>query len=158
MRFTVNGDSVTVPPEQSEDRLLWILRDDLGLRGPRYGCGEGVCGACVIHVDGRAERACPLRAADVAGKRIVTLDAIAADDGTMHTVQRAWIEASVPQCGYCQNGQIMTAIALLAENPAADATMIAEVMDTVLCRCGTQARVRAAIAAAQRDLGAERQG
>ncbi len=149
MTFSLNGQRVEVPEGFADDRLLWVLRDVFGLYGPRHGCGVGVCGACVVHVDGRAERACLLRPADVEGRAVVTLDGIATPSGQRHPVQRAFIEESVPQCGYCQNGQIMTAIALLANDRDADDSAIARAMDDVLCRCGTQTRIRAAIKRAQ---------
>ncbi len=150
MQLTLNGASTTIPSALAEDRLLWVLRDHFALNGPRYGCGVGLCGACTIHVDGLAQRACTLTARDVAGRVVTTLEGLGAGrpDG-LHPVQRAWIEGRVPQCGYCQNGQIMTAAALLAERPAAEAGEIAATMDTVVCRCGTQGRIREAIARAQ---------
>lgn len=154
MQVELNGHPVAVPGDMEDDRLLWVLRDHVGLNGPRHGCGIGVCGACTIHVDGRAERACLLTARDVAGRRVVTLEGLGAGrpDG-LHPVQRAWIDERVPQCGYCQNGQIMTAAAFLAERPDASPEDIAAVLDTVLCRCGTQVRIRAAVARATALLG-----
>lgn len=150
MTFTLNGQSVAVPPSMLEDRVLWILRDHFALNGPKYGCGVGVCGACVVHVDGRAERACGLRGQDIVGAAVTTLEGLGKDRSEgLHPVQRAWIEHSVPQCGYCQNGQIMTAAALLANKPAATAGDISEAMDAVTCRCGTQHRIRKAVVRAQ---------
>lgn len=150
MQFTLNGAPAILPPAMADDRLLWLLRDHFALNGPKYGCGVGLCGACTVHVDGVARRACALAARDVAGRAVTTLEGLGAGrpDG-LHPVQRAWIEGRVPQCGHCQNGQIMTAAALLAETPKAAAVEVAAVMDTVLCRCGTQARIREAIARAQ---------
>ncbi len=150
MEFEINGARASIPEAMREDRLLWVLRDAFGLRGPRYGCGVGACGACTVHVDGRAERSCLLTAGDVAARRVVTLEGLGAGrtDG-LHPVQRAWIEERVPQCGYCQNGQIMTAAALLGAAPPADSEEVAATLDTVLCRCGTHDRIRRAIARAR---------
>ncbi len=150
MQLALNGASATIPSNLADDRLLWVLRDHFALNGPKYGCGVGLCGACTVHVDGLAQRACTLPARDVAGRVVTTLEGLGAGrpDG-LHPVQRAWIEGRVPQCGHCQNGQIMTAAALLAERPAAEAGEIAATMDAVVCRCGTQARIREAIARAQ---------
>lgn len=146
MRFTLNAAAVEAPESMADDRLLWVLRDHFGLNGPKYGCGVGVCGACVVHVDQQAERACLLIAKDIAGRSIVTLEGLGKGrpDG-LHPVQRAWIEASVPQCGYCQNGQIMMAAALIATKTKASACEIASAMDQVICRCGTQARIKTAV-------------
>lgn len=153
MRFVLNKQSVDIPAHMAEDRLLWALRDHFGLNGPKFGCGVGACGACVVHVDGRPERACLLTASDVAGRSVVTLEGLGnGHNEGLHPVQRAWIEASVPQCGYCQNGQVMTAAALLAKNATALPEEIAAEMDQVICRCGTQARIKAAVALAQSKL------
>lgn len=153
MGFILNGRPVEPPMAMAGDRLLWVLRDHFGLNGPRYGCGAGLCGSCTVHVDGRAERSCLLAARDVEGRTVTTLEGLGTGrpDG-LHPVQAAWIEASVPQCGYCQNGQVMTAAALLAARPDAGPGDIADAMDDVLCRCGTQPRIKAAIALAQRKL------
>jgi aerobic-type carbon monoxide dehydrogenase small subunit (CoxS/CutS family) len=123
--------------------LLWVLREQLGLTGSKYGCGIAACGACTVHVDGRAVRSCVTPAASVAGKRITTIEGLSKD--ASHPVQRAWIAEEVPQCGFCQSGQIMAAAALLARNPdPSDADMDAAMKD-VLCRCGTYPRIRRAI-------------
>jgi isoquinoline 1-oxidoreductase subunit alpha len=153
MHFTLNGKEVDVPPAMADDRLLWVLRDHFALNGPKFGCGVGACGACVVLVDGAAMRACLLSASDVVGKSILTLEGLGQGhrDG-LHPVQKAWIETNVPQCGYCQNGQVMTAAALLATKPAATAQDIASAMDAVICRCGTQNRIANAIVLAQRKL------
>jgi len=146
MRFTLNGRGAEIPDSMSEDRLLWVLRDHFSLNGPRYGCGVSSCGACAVHVDGQVERACMVAAKDVAGTSVVTLEGLGANyAGGLHPVQRAWIEASAAQCGYCQNGQVMTAAALLDGNPAAGEAEFAAAMDAVVCRCGTQPRIRRAI-------------
>lgn len=148
MRFTLNSRPIDVPDELADEPLLFLLRDHLGLNGPRFGCGVGSCGACTVVVDGQAERACVLPAAAVDGRDVLTLEGLAEADG-LHPLQQAWIEESVPQCGYCQNGQIMTAFALLAARPDAGAAEIEAAMDGVLCRCGTQPRIRRAIARAR---------
>jgi isoquinoline 1-oxidoreductase alpha subunit len=123
--------------------LLWVLRDHLAMTGTKYGCGMALCGACTVHVDGTAMRSCvvPLRA--LAGKRVTTIEGLSADRS--HAVQRAWIELDVPQCGYCQSGQIMSAAALLAVKPAPSDADIDAAMAGNLCRCGTYPRIRKAI-------------
>ena len=131
--------------------LLWVLRDELGIRGPKYGCGIGQCGACTVHLDGEAVRACQLRAADAVGAQVVTIEGLGISDG-LHVVQEAWIAHQVAQCGYCQSGQIMQAAAFLSENPAPTWEDIDEAMSGNLCRCGTYPRIRAAIADAARAL------
>lgn len=123
--------------------LLWALRDLLKLTGTKYGCGIAQCGACTVHVDGKAVRSCVVPVATVAGKSVTTIEGLAAD-GELHPVQAAWIDEQVPQCGYCQPGMIMTAAALLAENPApTDADIDRSI--TNICRCGTYPRIRRAI-------------
>jgi aerobic-type carbon monoxide dehydrogenase small subunit (CoxS/CutS family) len=140
--FKVNGQDYTV--DASPDTpLLWVLRDTLGLTGTKYGCGQGLCGACTVHLNGQAVRSCvtPVSAAD--GSEILTIEGLS-PDGT-HPLQQAWIEESVTQCGYCQPGQIMTAAALLAENPTPTDDDIDHALAGNLCRCGTYPRIRRAI-------------
>ena len=134
----VNGrrEAVTVDPETP---LLWVLRDTLGLVGTKFGCGGGFCGACTVHVDGVATRACTLPLRTLAGRPVVTIE------GLTHPVQRAWAELDVAQCGYCQAGQLMTAAALLARTPAPTDAEIVAGMTGNLCRCGTYMRIRAAV-------------
>ena len=147
----VNGTEHTVDVEPST-RLLYVLRNDLGLRGPRFGCGLGQCGACTVIIDGVATRSCVTRTDRVSGE-ITTLEGLA-KDGTLDPVQQAWIDEQVPQCGFCQNGQIMTAKALLDRNPNPTDAEIREGMSRALCRCMTYYRVQAAIkrvAAGARD-------
>jgi isoquinoline 1-oxidoreductase subunit alpha len=134
---------VNVEPEMP---LLWVLRDELDVKGPKYGCGIAQCGACTVHVDGSALRSCALPVAEVAGKRVVTIEGLA-QGGRLHPVQQAWIEHQVPQCGYCQGGQILAAVALLRKHPHPTDREIDEAMSGI-CRCGTYARVRTAIHAA----------
>ena len=145
IRFTVNGrpQEVNVEPEMP---LLWVLRDELDIKGPKFGCGIGQCGACTVHVNGEPARSCTLPVSALAGKRVVTIEGIA-QGGRLHPVQQAWIEHQVPQCGYCQSGQILAAVALLRKYPHPTDRQIDEAM-TNLCRCGTYARVRSAIHAA----------
>ncbi|MCE2923381.1 MAG: (2Fe-2S)-binding protein [Roseomonas sp.] len=142
IRFNLNGQEVTLDVD-SQTPLLWALRDTAGLTGTKYGCGQAACGACTVHVDGEAVRSCSTPVADVAGKRVLTIEGLGATQ--LHVVQRAWAEIDVPQCGYCQTGQIMSAAALLSaiRNPS-DAEIDAA-MAGVLCRCGTYPRIRAAI-------------
>jgi isoquinoline 1-oxidoreductase alpha subunit len=140
----VNGSvhSVDVEPEMP---LLWVLRDQLNLPGTKYACGIAQCGACTVHMDGQPVRSCVVTAAAAAGKRVVTIEGLSQPE--MHRVQKAWIEHQVPQCGYCQAGMIMSAVALLEQNPRPTDADIDAAM-TNLCRCGSYARVREAIHAA----------
>jgi isoquinoline 1-oxidoreductase alpha subunit len=123
--------------------LLWVLRDTLALTGTKFGCGAGLCGACTVHVDDLAVRACSTPVSQVSGKNIITIEGLA-KDGT-HPLQQAWIAEQVPQCGYCQTGQIMAAAALLAKTPQPSDEQITQAMNGILCRCGTYDRIRKAI-------------
>jgi len=151
--FTLNGQTVSV--EAPEDLpLLWALRDMLGVTGPKYGCGVGVCGACTSHLDGEAFRPCIQPVGAVAGCRVTTIEGLGGGGG-LHPVQQAWIAEDVAQCGFCQPGQIMAAVALLRRNPdPTDADIDAAMSDNV-CRCGTYVRIRAAIKRAARALRGE---
>ncbi len=144
MKFTLNHKIVSIPDEQKQDRLLWVLRDRLSLFGPKFGCGIGECGACSIHLNGEVVRSCSLQLGDVENQNVVTLEGLA-QDGKLHPVQSAWIDENVPQCGYCQNGQIMTAVAVLDAAPGISDQELAEAMDGVRCRCGTQPRIKKAL-------------
>jgi aerobic-type carbon monoxide dehydrogenase small subunit (CoxS/CutS family) len=141
--FTVNGtgQTVDVPPEMP---LLWVLRDQLGMTGTKYGCGIAQCGACTVHLEGAAVRSCSVPVSAAAGKRITTIEGLA-PDAQGRALQRAWVELDVPQCGYCQSGQLMSAAALLARNPSPSDAEIDAAMDGNICRCGTYQRIRAAI-------------
>jgi aerobic-type carbon monoxide dehydrogenase small subunit (CoxS/CutS family) len=141
--LNVNGTTHTVDVE-AETPLLWVLRDTIGLTGTKYGCGISRCGACTVHIDGRAVKACQTAASAAAGKQVTTIEGLASN-GTPHPVQAAWAEISVPQCGYCQSGQIMAAAALLStrRNPT-DREIDAAMADN-LCRCGTYLRIRQGI-------------
>ena len=139
--FELNGETVTVDVADDAS-LLWVLRDTLGVTGPKYGCGVGVCRACTSHLDGAAFQPCTTPVADCAGRAVTTIEGLA-DGDTLHRVQQAWIDEDVAQCGYCQPGQIMAAAALLAENPnPTDADI--DALENV-CRCGTYVRIRRAI-------------
>jgi isoquinoline 1-oxidoreductase subunit alpha len=139
--FELNGHTVTVDAP-ADASLLWVLRDTLGVTGPKYGCGVGVCRACTSHLDGAAFQPCTTSVADCAGRTVTTIEGLA-DGDTLHPVQQAWIDEDVAQCGYCQPGQIMAAVALLAGNPdPTDADI--DALENV-CRCGTYVRIRRAI-------------
>ena len=153
LTLKVNGKSHTVDVDGSTP-LLYVLRNDLGLQGPRFGCGLGQCGACTVLVNGAATRSCILPTSSVKGE-IVTLEGLA-KEGKLHPLQQAWIDEQVPQCGFCQNGQIMTAKALLDKNPKPTDAQIREGMNRTLCRCMTYYRVQAAIKRAVRVMGTER--
>jgi aerobic-type carbon monoxide dehydrogenase small subunit (CoxS/CutS family) len=142
IKFNVNGKSQTVDASP-EMPLLWVLRDVLGMTGTKYGCGLALCGACTVHLEGNAIRSCQTAIEKVAGKNITTIEGLSAD--ASHPVQQAWIELDVPQCGYCQSGQIMTASALLAKNSKPSDADIDEVMRGNICRCGTYQSIRKAI-------------
>lgn len=145
MKLTVNGQShdVTVDPDTP---LLWVLRENLGLTGTKYGCGIGQCGACTVLIGGQAVRSCSVQVGTMAGQPITTIEGLAAK-GQLHKVQKAWIEHDVPQCGYCQSGMIMAAAALLKDKPRPTDAEIDQAI-TNICRCGTFQQVRAAIHAA----------
>jgi isoquinoline 1-oxidoreductase alpha subunit len=141
IQLKINGESHSVDAP-AEMPLLWVLRDLVGLTGTKFGCGIAQCGACTVHVDGEAMRSCSIQVGDVAGKRITTIEGLSSD--SKHPVQQAWIAEDVPQCGYCQSGQIMAAAAFLKEHPQpTDADIDANL--TNICRCGTYVRIRRAI-------------
>jgi isoquinoline 1-oxidoreductase alpha subunit len=154
MQFVLNRRAVELADELAAEPLLFVLRDHFQLNGPRFGCGVGSCGACTVVIDGEAQRSCFYPASAVDGRQVLTLEGLA-DGERLHPVQQAWIDESVPQCGYCQNGQIMTAFALLSARPEPTAVEIEAAMDGVLCRCGTQARIRRAIARAQAAMSGD---
>ena len=147
--LTINGTSRDIDAD-GDMPLLWALRDSLGLTGTKYGCGIGACGACMVHVDGQPIRACLTSLASVAGKSVTTIEGLGTD--RLHAVQEAWIEGNVPQCGYCQAGQIMNAVALLERNPEPTDEDIDNAMAGNLCRCGTYLRIRGAIHSAARRM------
>jgi isoquinoline 1-oxidoreductase alpha subunit len=144
--FKINGRASTV--EVPDDTpLLWVIRDELGLKGTKFGCGIGLCGACTVHIDGMAGRSCITPVSTVAGTSITTIE------GLEHPLQDAWIEAQAPQCGYCQSGQIMQAVSLLRTNPNPTDAQITEEMNGNLCRCMAYKRIRQAIKLAAADAG-----
>ena len=140
--FTLNGEPQSLEAD-ADTPLLWVLRDHLALTGTKFGCGAGLCGACTVHLDGVAVRSCVLPLGALEGKRITTIEGLSRNRS--HAVQRAWIELDVPQCGYCQSGQIMSAIALLRDKAKPTDADIDQAMSGNICRCGTYIRIRAAI-------------
>ena len=146
--ITVNGNAHSVDVD-GDTPLLWVLRDVLDVKGPKFGCGIAQCGACTVHVNGEPVRSCSFPVSAAAGKRVLTLEGLA-PGGRLHPVQQAWIEHQVPQCGYCQGGQILAAVALLRKKPNPTDKDIDEAM-TNICRCGTYARIRTAIHAAAKS-------
>jgi isoquinoline 1-oxidoreductase alpha subunit len=139
----VNGKAVTFEGEP-DTPLLWAVREELELTGTKFGCGIAACGACSVHVDGQVVRSCSLPIGEVAGKNITTIEGLKTADGKLHAVQQAWIDAQVPQCGYCQSGQIMAAVALIEQVGKPSSAQIDAAM-TNICRCGTYPRIRGAI-------------
>jgi isoquinoline 1-oxidoreductase subunit alpha len=140
--FTLNGKSQTV--DVSPDMpLLWVLRDTLNMTGTKFGCGMALCGACTVHINGESTRSCITQISTVSGKKVTTIEGLSADGS--HPVQQAWIAEDVPQCGYCQSGQIMSAVALLAKKPKPTDADIDDFMSGNICRCGTYQRIRKAI-------------
>lgn len=150
MELMINGQATPIPAQWQDELLLTVLREVLGLVGAKFGCGVGLCGACTVLVDGAAQRACLLPVRQVAqGQRITTVEGLATPTG-LHPVQQAWLDEHVPQCGYCQAGQVMGAVALLRQVPQPNNDQIDQAMGGHLCRCGTQQRIRAAIHRAAR--------
>jgi isoquinoline 1-oxidoreductase subunit alpha len=142
IKLTVNGQEHEVDAAP-DTPLLWVLRDYVGLTGTKFGCGQALCGACTVHIDGQPVRACVTPVSTVGTRRVLTIEGLSADRS--HAVQKAWLEFDVPQCGYCQSGQIMSAAALLAKNPKPSDADIDSAMSGNLCRCGTYPRIRKAI-------------
>ncbi len=156
MKLNVNGKTAedSVPPETP---LLWVLREEVGLTGTKFGCGKALCGACTVHVDGLPKRSCVTAVGAVADKPILTIEGLASDTA-LHPVQQAWVEENVPQCGYCQAGQIMTCVALLKVKPKPTDTEIDDAMSANLCRCGTYPRIRKAVHRAAAALERSKDG
>jgi isoquinoline 1-oxidoreductase alpha subunit len=146
--FRLNDKLVSVDAG-GDSRLLWVLREDLKLTGTKFGCGAGLCGACMVHVDGKRAFSCQISLSEVAGKSVTTIEGLSPDRN--HPVQKAWLAEHVPQCGYCQSGQIMSAAALLAETPRPTREKIVEHMSANICRCGTYRRIVRAIERAARE-------
>jgi isoquinoline 1-oxidoreductase alpha subunit len=149
--FVLNGKLVTVAADP-QSLLLWTLRDEIGLTGTKYGCGAGLCGACTVHLDGRAVRSCMTPLSAVEGKKVTTIEGLSPTSS--HPLQKAWVEQSVPQCGYCQSGQIMKAAELLADKKRPTRAEIVRHMDGNICRCGTYHRIIAAIEQAAKEVAA----
>ena len=149
--LTINGRAHSVDAT-NDTPLLWVIREHLQMTGTKYGCGAGLCGACTVHVDGIAVRSCQTQVGDLAGKKITTIEGLSANSD--HPLQKAWIAEQVPQCGYCQSGQIMQAASLLSKNPSPSREEIVEAMDGNLCRCMTYPRIVRAIERAATDLRA----
>jgi isoquinoline 1-oxidoreductase subunit alpha len=143
MKLVVNGKAVEVatPPETP---LLWVLREEVGLTGTKFGCGRALCGACTVHIEGKPQRSCVTPVGAVGERPVTTIEGLASGSD-LHAVQQAWLEENVPQCGYCQSGQIMSAAALLAATPSPTEAQIEAVMSANLCRCGTYPRIRQAV-------------
>ena len=148
-RFKINGKSVDVKAEP-DTPLLWVIRDEIGLTGTKYGCGMALCGACTVHLDGQPVRSCQTPVSAVAGKSVATVESLSRNN--THPLQVAWIKHDVPQCGYCQSGQLMSAAALLKQNKNPSDAEIDAAMSGNICRCGTYPRIRAAIKSAAADL------
>ncbi|MGA7411906.1 MAG: (2Fe-2S)-binding protein [Bryobacteraceae bacterium] len=150
--FELNGKqtSVDVNPETP---LLWVLRDTLNLTGTKYGCGIAQCGSCTVHIDGEAQRSCVISMSDVAGKKVMTIDGLSVNHS--HPVQLAWIAEQAPQCGYCQSGQIMTAVAFLQKHPHPTPTEVEAAMSDNICRCGTALRIKKAVLRAATSMNGE---
>jgi isoquinoline 1-oxidoreductase subunit alpha len=147
--FELNGQSKAVDIDPKTP-LLWVLRDTLNLTGTKYGCGIAACGACTVHIDGEPARACVYPISSVAGKKVTTIEGLSTDQS--HPVQKAWIAEQVPQCGYCQSGQIMAAVALLKKNASPSAADVDAAMSGNICRCGTQQRIRSAVLRAAAEV------
>ncbi|MDA8524139.1 (2Fe-2S)-binding protein [Alphaproteobacteria bacterium] len=145
MRLKVNGDMRDVAEDWQDENLLVVLREHLGLVGSRFSCGIGQCGACVVHVDGEPVSSCLVPVSDIENKEVLTVESLADADGTLHPLQQAWLDENVPQCGYCQSGQLMQALSLLQRNPNPNDADIDTAMSGHLCRCGTYDRIRKAI-------------
>jgi isoquinoline 1-oxidoreductase alpha subunit len=146
--FTLNGKAVSVEADGNTP-LLWVIREHVKLTGTKYGCGAGLCGACTVHVNGKAVKSCQTEAATVAGAKVTTIEGLSPDSS--HPLQKAWVAEEVPQCGYCQSGQIMKAAELLARNPKPSRDQIVAHMDGNICRCGTYNRIIAAVQRASKE-------
>jgi isoquinoline 1-oxidoreductase alpha subunit len=151
VNLTINDADFKVEAENGMP-LLWAIREQCGLTGTKFGCGIAQCGACTVHVDGRPVRSCITPASTMEGKQITTIEGIAPDKDTLHIVQQAWIEEQTPQCGYCQSGQIMSAVALLNENPIPTDAEIDQAMSGNICRCGMYGRIKSAIKNASQTI------
>jgi len=154
VNLNVNDKEYELADVDESTPLLWVLRDRLGLVGTKFGCGGGFCGACTVHIDGRPARSCISKVGQVTGRRISTIEQLAPSETELHPLQKAWISHDVPQCGYCQAGQLMSAAALLAQNPEPSDSDIDSAMRGNICRCGTYERIRSAIHSAAAEIRA----
>ena len=159
MELMINGQNYNVPDSQETRMLIWVLRDELALTGTKYGCGAGICGSCTVLVDGKPARSCLTPASTVVGKEITTIEGLAelqsGEEEKLHPVQQAFLETQTPQCGYCMSGQMMTAAALLDENPSPSEEEIVAGMNSVYCRCGTYVRIKEAVGRAAEIMAEE---
>jgi len=155
LSLTINGTEHDLSDVDQSTPLLWVLRDRLGLVGTKFGCGRAYCGACTVHLDGTPIRSCSTPVSAAQGRDVRTIEGLAGADGNLHVLQQVWIEQDVPQCGYCQAGQLMSAAALLAANPTPSDADIDAAMSGNLCRCGTYLRIRSAIHTAAERLMAQ---
>ena len=146
--FTVNGKAASVEVDANTP-LLWVVREHLNLTGTKFGCGTGLCGACTVHIDGKRAFSCQVQVSEIAGRKVTTIEGLAGD--SLHPLQKAWLAERVPQCGYCQSGQIMSAADLLKQNPSPTRDQIVEHMSTNICRCGTYQRIVRAVERAARE-------
>lgn len=142
--FNLNGETQSVDVDPNTP-VLWVIREQLGLTGTKFGCGMAQCGACTVHINGRAQRSCVTPVAAISGAALTTIEGLKNNDGSLHPLQQAWIDHQVPQCGYCQSGQLMSAAALLSDNPAPSDADIDAAMKGNICRCGMYGRIRSAI-------------
>ena len=149
MEISINGKKMTVTSDENTP-LLWVIRDELNMTGTKFGCGKGLCGACTVHIDGEPTRSCSFQLKDAVGKDITTIEGM--NGKVAKAVQNAWVENHVPQCGYCQSGQVMTACALLSQIKKPNDTQICDAMSGNICRCGTYQRIKVAINDASKSL------
>ncbi|MGM0769483.1 MAG: (2Fe-2S)-binding protein [Pseudomonadota bacterium] len=156
LNLTVNGEERTLEIDQ-DTPLLWVIRDELGLKGTKFGCGAGLCGACTVHLDGQPVRSCSTPVEMAQGRSVTTIEGLGTE-ANLHPLQKAWVEHGVPQCGYCQSGQIMSAAHLLEHNPAPAREDIIAAMSGNLCRCGTYSRIIAAVESVAAGNASEREG
>jgi isoquinoline 1-oxidoreductase alpha subunit len=154
MKINVNGVESEIPEDWLDETLLTVLREQLGLTGTRFSCGIGQCGACLVHIDGMPVPSCLVPVNSLGNASVATIEGVANSDGSLHPVQQAWIDERVPQCGYCQSGQIMRAVSLLKDNPNPDDAAIDAAMNPNLCRCGTYGRIKKAIKTAALAINA----
>lgn len=156
LSLTVNGEKRTLEVD-GDTPLLWVIRDELGLKGTKFGCGAGLCGACTVHLDGQPVRSCSTPVDLASGRSVTTIEGLASK-GDLHPLQKAWVEFGVPQCGYCQSGQIMSAAYLLKHNPAAEREDIIAALSGNLCRCGTYSKIIAAVESVASGESVDREG